>query len=195
MSKYRNDLPQLTSNLCVTDGGLETTLIFNHGYDLPEFAAFDLLSRPGGYEVLQDYYLPYIEVARQHRADFILESCTWRASPNWGRKLGYTTRELRDINQQAIAMLENIRRRYENDTTRMVISGCIGPQGDGYHPATQLTAQAAEDYHRPQIETLANTGIDLVSAFTINASAEAVGIVRAAQKPLIGKPATALPII
>ena len=43
MSKYRKSLPQLGSQLFLTDGGLETTLIFHNGMELPHFASFDLL--------------------------------------------------------------------------------------------------------------------------------------------------------
>jgi len=39
MSVYRNQLPQVASDLFMTDGGLETTLIFHEGIDLPYFAA------------------------------------------------------------------------------------------------------------------------------------------------------------
>ena len=43
MAKYRTGLPQLTMSTFMTDGGLETDLIFNQGIELQEFAAFDLL--------------------------------------------------------------------------------------------------------------------------------------------------------
>jgi S-methylmethionine-dependent homocysteine/selenocysteine methylase len=48
MSKYRHQLPQLSDKTFITDGGLETTLIFHHGFDLPEFAAFDLFKLSSG---------------------------------------------------------------------------------------------------------------------------------------------------
>ena len=37
--KYRGRLPQLDGGLFLTDGGLETTLIFHEGFELPMFAA------------------------------------------------------------------------------------------------------------------------------------------------------------
>jgi homocysteine S-methyltransferase len=46
MSKYRNALPQLRDAPFITDGGLETTLIYHDGVDLPDFAALVLLDRP-----------------------------------------------------------------------------------------------------------------------------------------------------
>jgi S-methylmethionine-dependent homocysteine/selenocysteine methylase len=185
MSKYRDQLPQLSDAPFITDGGLETTLIFEHGYDLPELAAFDLLSRPGGYEVLRDYFGPYARLAREHQVGFILESPTWRASRHWGRKLGYTGRDLRDMNRKAIAMLADIRRSQESGKTQMVISGCIGPRGDGYQVSSRMTAEEAKSYHFEQIQTFSETEADLVSAFTLNYAEEAAGIVRAAQKAQI----------
>lgn len=43
MARAKKNLPQLSDNLFLTDGGIETTLIFNEGLNLPYFAAFDLL--------------------------------------------------------------------------------------------------------------------------------------------------------
>ena len=182
MKTYRNHLPQLSNELFITDGCVETTLMFHHGYDLPEFAAFDFLNRPGGYQTIHDYYLPYVDLARKNGINFILESVTWRANRDWGAKLGYTAKDLREINRTSIALLEDLRRDHEDSHTTMVISGCIGPRGDGYHVTQKMTAGEAETYHLDQIVTFSKTGADLVTAFTLNHTEEAIGIVRAAQK-------------
>ncbi len=181
MSKYRHQLPQLSRTPFITDGGLETTLVFHHGLDLPEFAAFDLLPKTNGYELLRSYYRDYIALAAAHQVGFILESPTWRASRDWGRKLGYTPADLREINIQSITMLEQLRNEAETSQSPMVISGCIGPRGDGYEVADKMTADQAMAYHFEQIKTFSETSADLVSAFTINYAEEAVGITRAAQ--------------
>lgn len=185
MNTHRQQLPQLTTQPFLTDGGLETTLIFHHGYDLPAFAAFDLFRKPEGYAVLRDYYLDYLRQARAHGTGFILESPTWRANRDWGRQLGYSPAELTEINRKAITMLEELRADWQNSATPVVISGCIGPRGDGYQTDTSMNAEEAQDYHQEQIETFARTAADLVSAFTITYSDEAVGIVRAAQSAAI----------
>lgn len=181
MTTYRNELPQLSNHLFLTDGGLETTLVFKKGYDLPEFAAFDLLSRKGGYETLRDYYLPYLDIARTHKAGFILESPTWRASRDWGRKLGYSPADLRSLNRQAIAMMRELRTQWAAQGAPIVISGCIGPRGDGYVPGARMTVDESGAYHLEQIEALGDAGADLISAMTINYVEEAIGITRAAQ--------------
>lgn len=181
MSQHRHNLPQLTTQPFITDGGLETTLIFHHGYDLPAFAAFDLFRRPEGYAVLREYYLDYLRLAQSHGTGFILESPTWRASRDWGRELGYSPVELDEINRQSIALLHELQQAWQSETTPVVISGCIGPRGDGYQVGATMTANEAEAYHQRQISTFSRTEADMVSAFTITYSEEAVGIVRAAQ--------------
>ena len=182
MSKYRHHLPQLTPQTFITDGGLETTLVFHHGYELPEFAAFDLLTNPEGCDVLRDYYRSYIDLAKTGKAGFILESATWRASRDWGHKLGYSPVDLQDVNRKSIALLQDLRGESEDRATPMVISGCIGPRGDGYQVEKKMTVEEARVYHQEQVDTLSETEADLVSAFTINYVEEAIGITLAAQQ-------------
>ena len=177
--RYREQLPQLDGRLFMTDGGLETTLIFHDGFDLPEFAAVELLRSEEGAEALRSYYARYAELARELGVGFVLESPTWRASPAWAARLGYSVAELDALNRASIALMEEIRERYESPETPFVISGCIGPQGDGYAPDELLSAEAAERYHSIQIATFAETAADMVTAITMTYAAEAVGILRA----------------
>ncbi|WP_455377216.1 homocysteine S-methyltransferase family protein [Petrachloros mirabilis] len=182
MARYRNNLPQLQGGLYLTDGGIETTLIFHEGIDLPDFAAFDLMNRPGGEKVLRDYYRTYAALAKKFHAGMILESATWRASADWGRRLGYSRERLSDANRRSIKLLEEIRAEFEDAGTNVVISGCIGPRGDGYSPGDMMSEQNAEAYHRDQIETFAETDADMITALTMNYVEEAVGIVRASRQ-------------
>jgi S-methylmethionine-dependent homocysteine/selenocysteine methylase len=181
MSAYREHLPQLDDELFLTDGGLETTLIFHDGVDLPYFAAFDLLQEDAGIERLRAYYDRYAAIARQHDLGIVLESPTWRASADWGEKLGYDAVALADANRKAIGLLLQIRTAWATPSTRVVISGNLGPRGDGYRPDTRMNASEAEDYHAVQIGTFAQTDADMVSAFTLNYVEEAVGIASAAR--------------
>ena len=178
--KYRDHLPQLDGHLFLTDGGLETTLVFHQGIDLPEFAAFDLLKDSDGTETLRRYFEPYTALAREHGLGFVLESPTWRANPRWATEIGYSDRELDEMNRKAIALMEEIRDESESEGAPCVISGCIGPQDDGYNPAEKMTASAAQDYHAIQIGTFRQTAADMVTAITMTYADEAVGIARAA---------------
>lgn len=181
MAKYRTGLPQLLGNVFLADGGMETTLVFHDGLELPEFAAFDLLKNEEGRQHLEKYYLTYIDLAHRYNAGFILESATWRASPDWAERLGYSRLELEDFNHKSIDMLAALRNQHETATSPMVISGCVGPRGDGYNPASLLTELDAQDYHSVQIATFADSAADMISAITMTHSAEAIGIARAAQ--------------
>jgi S-methylmethionine-dependent homocysteine/selenocysteine methylase len=182
MPRYRDQLPQLGDRLFLTDGGIETTLIFHDGLDLPDFAAFDLLERPEGELALVKYFLSYTAFARQHRSGLVLESATWRANADWGTRLGYDAVRLARANRLAIRMLERLRHEVERDSGPIAISGCIGPRGDGYVPANAMSAAEAESYHAAQIATFASTNADLVTAITMNYVEEAIGVARAARR-------------
>jgi S-methylmethionine-dependent homocysteine/selenocysteine methylase len=175
-------LPQLDGELFLTDGGIETTLIFHRGLELPLFAAFVLLGDEQGIEALRDYYVPYLELARERGLGFVLESPTWRASPRWASELGYSAEQLNGLNRSAIALMEELRERYDSGAAPIVVSGCIGPQDDGYSPQTKLSAAEAQEYHATQVGTFAATTADMVCALTLTYADEAVGITRAAHE-------------
>jgi homocysteine S-methyltransferase len=174
-------LPELGHAPLLTDGGLETTLIFHRGVDLPLFAAFTLLGDEEGESLLRRYYDSYLRLAAEHGTGFVLESATWRASPRWADELGISPEELEGLNRRAIALLEELR---EENAARVpgpiLISGCIGPQDDGYQPARLLSADESERYHATQVGTFADTAADLATMMTITYAAEAIGFARAA---------------
>lgn len=176
---YRTSLPQLEGDLFLTDGGIETSLIFHQGLDLPEFAAFVLLDSEEGLDQLRRYYEPYLELAREGGTGFVLESPTWRASPGWAARLGVSAEKLDALNRRAITLMEELRERAGD--APVVISGCVGPEGDGYRPAKLLSAEAARDYHSTQITTFADTAADMVTAITMTYADEAIGVAQATQ--------------
>ena len=179
MSLYRDALPQLKNRLFLTDGGIETTLIFHDGLELPDFAAFHLLRTAAGQIALRKYFASYVSVAQQFGTGIVLETATWRANADWARKLGYSDTELAAAIRESVRLIEDLRPQFPSLT--LVISGCLGPRGDGYVPGATMTDSQAADYHRAQIETFAATSADLVTAFTINYLEEALGIARAAR--------------
>lgn len=181
MSKYRHAPPQLGNRPFLTDGGLETTLIFHEGWKLPMFEAFTLLDSERGRAALRAYYERYLALAIAGGYGFVLESPTWRANPDWGAKIGYDRAALARINRDAIALMDTIRKAHETETSPIVVSGCIGPRGDGYECGPVASPEEAQAYHAFQIALLADAGADCISAFTINNVNEAIGICRAAQ--------------
>ena len=159
----------------VTDGGLETDLLFNKRVDLPEFAAFPLVDQPEGARLLAAYYQEYAAVAAKVGAGFVLETPTWRANPDWATKLGYDAVALNRVNRAAVDLVRGVR-----TAVPVRVSGVVGPRGDGYLAAGHRAEEAAE-YHRPQIDSLAAAGVDVVHGMTLSEVAEAVGVVQAAR--------------
>jgi S-methylmethionine-dependent homocysteine/selenocysteine methylase len=181
MATYRKHLPQLDADrIFLSDGGLETSLIYHGGFDLPAFAAFPLMKDESGRDALHDYYRPYAEIAVENRLGFILETPTWRANPDWGAKLGYGEAALADVNRAGVALMQKLRAKFETRSSPMPVSGNIGPRGDGYQPDRLMSVEEAERYHAGQIRVFKDAGADLVTAMTMNYAEEAAGIARAA---------------
>jgi S-methylmethionine-dependent homocysteine/selenocysteine methylase len=179
---HRPRLPQLdAARPFLTDGGLETTLIFHRGLDLPCFAAFDLLKHEGGRDELRAYFEPYVDLARDQGAGFVLDTATWRANPDWAGRLGYSLDELDAANRDAVALAEQIRAAGAANGTPIVINGVIGPRGDGYDPGELMSPEEAERYHARQVATFADSAADMVTAVTMTHAEEAIGIARAAR--------------
>lgn len=187
MPRYRHALPQLSGRIFLTDGGLETTLVFQDGIDLPCFAAFDQMKGTEGVERLRSYFRRYATIARGFRLGFILESPTWRANPDWGARVGLSLAELADVNFRSIGLMQEIREEFDAPRTPIVISGQIGPRGDGYSPDRIMSEAEAEDYHAWQIDLFRKTEADMIAVLTMNYVEEAIGVARAAK--IAGMPA------
>jgi len=180
MSRYRSNLPQIHDQLFLTDGGMETYLIFQQGIQLPDFASFHLLQKPGGEEIVRTYFSAYADIARRYGTGLLLDTATWRANADWGTRHGLDAAALAAINARAVALLESLRDEFA--PVPVVISGCIGPRGDGYVPRETMTVRHAEAYHQPQIDALAATNADMLCAMTLNYVEEAIGITHAARR-------------
>ncbi len=164
-----------------SDGGLETDLIFNRGVDLPEFASFPLVEDEGGRDLLRTYYDGYAAVARKVDAGLTLESPTWRANPDWGRKVGYDLASLNRVNRAAIEFLQSLRASYQ-DVEDVRIIGAVGPRGDGYVAGERTDPEEAAEYHSHQVEVFADAGVDVVAAYTLTTAQEGIGVARAARR-------------
>jgi len=181
MTKYRKNLPQLNGGLFLTDSGLETFLCFQQGIDLPAFAAFPLMETEEGRNEIRNYMERHIRIAVENGLGFIMETPTWRANRDWGAKLGYDRSAIARVNRAAVEFLVGLREIHETAASPMVISGNIGPRGDGYNPANIMQPDEAQAYHAEQIESFAAAGVDLITTMTMTHVGEAVGIARAAQ--------------
>lgn len=180
MVKSKPTLPHESADFFLTDGGLETTLVFLEGFELPCFAAFDVLKDEKGYNAIREYYSRYLKIARDFNTGFILESPTWRANSDWIIKIGYPELAVSQINEKAVQLLIDVKDEFEDEVSNIIISGCVGPRGDGYKPANTMSVEDAQKYHLEQIEIFSHTPVDMVSAITMNYVEEAIGIARAA---------------
>lgn len=181
MTTVSHPLSFLPAGAYVSDGGLETDLIFNRGVDLPEFASFPLVEDDRGRALLRDYYDGYAAVARKVGAGLTLESPTWRANPDWGARVGYDAAGLDRVNRSAVEFLARLRESY-GDLVDVRIIGAVGPRGDGYVAGETPDPDEAAAYHRAQVDSFARAGADLVAAYTITSPEEGIGIVRAARQ-------------
>ena len=180
MSRYRKRLPQLGGRMFLSDAGLETMLSFQQGFTLPSFASFVLLREERGRQALRQYFELFARMAHEHGAGAVLETPTWRANRDWAGPLGYTALALAEANRAAVALLAEVRERWDSAATPIVISGNIGPRGDGYRADRRMSAFDARDYHLAQVATFAGTEADMVAAFTMTYPDEAIGVVDAA---------------
>jgi S-methylmethionine-dependent homocysteine/selenocysteine methylase len=180
MNTTETSLPPGT-RLFVTDGGIETDLIYRRNVSLPDFAAFPLLDTPEGRTILWQYYEDYVAIAASSGNGLILESPTWRANPDWGSRLGYSAEDLTRVNKSAIGMMNDIRDHHLDSISDILVSGSVGPRYDGYSSLATLEPREATDYHGPQLAAFAAAGADLATAYTLTHVGEAVGVVRAAR--------------
>jgi S-methylmethionine-dependent homocysteine/selenocysteine methylase len=188
MPAYRHHLPQLDAEIFLTDGGIETTLIFDEGFELPDFAVFPLLADPNGRAALERYFDAYAAIAVRDRVGIVLETPTWRANADWVVRLGYEPEQMGQLHADSVGLLLERRRIHETSATPVVISGCIGPRGDGYQVGTAMTVAEARTYHALQARAFAATEADQITAITMTYVEEAIGVTEAAR-------AVAMPVV
>jgi len=181
VSRYRHALPQLSGDLFLADGGLETDLIFNQGIAIREFAAHTLLPDPAGREAMTRYFQGYLSLAKAYGAGFILDSQTWKAHMHWADALGATEQELMAANRDSIEFIAGIRNTFSDNAGPIVLNGIVGPTSDAYAPEHRVSANQAEQYHARQLGWLAETEADMVAGVTFPRAEEAIGLVRAAR--------------
>jgi homocysteine S-methyltransferase len=180
MSQF-NALAQ-ASKPFLTDGGMETWLFFQQGFEAPEFAALVLIDDESARTALNSYFDGFLEMAERAATGFVLDTNTWRGCPVWAEKLGVSEDELLAMSGKAVTLAKDIRARWQDRVFPILINGVVGPADDGYKPGGHLTADEAEEVHSRQIAVFAKEGVDMISAITMTNIAEAIGIARAAKK-------------
>ncbi|MDG2001992.1 MAG: homocysteine S-methyltransferase family protein [Novosphingobium sp.] len=165
----------------LTDGGMETWLFFQQGFEAPLFAAIMLMEDDGARQALRRYFDGFLAMAEDAQTGFVLDTNTWRGCVEWAPQLGLSEDELLRLSCEAVKFAQRIRNDWKSRVPEILLNGVVGPAGDGYAPDQLPSAEQAQAMHGPQIGALARAGVDMISAITITNIAEAVGITRAAQ--------------
>ena len=174
-------LPRVDGTYYLTEGGIETEIMYKYGFELPHFAMFPLLDNPEALTAMKGIWQRSLRAAADNGFNAIMNGVDYRASPDWGALLGYTPDGLASMQMRAIDFLRDVARDFEQDIDTIIISGTIGPRGDAYSRNETITADVAEEYHSVQLATLKKAGVDMAWAMTFNNIPEAVGTIRAAE--------------
>ena len=168
----------------LADGGLETSLIFIYKLKLDLFASFLALGDGTGMEALRHYYKSYVAIAQRFKFGMILETATWRASPDWFEKLGFSLDQGSAIIHESVRLVKEIRdESITPQFSQILIAGVVGPRGDGYKSdMDKFTFQDYQSYHTFTINELVKAKVDYIAAVTMTSVAEAIGIVLACRK-------------
>lgn len=182
MTETRFNRLRSASRPWLTDGGLETSIIFHDGIDLPLFASFHLLESAEGKTALLRYFDRYLAIARDAGTGFVLDTATWRSGAFWAEPLGRSLEEMEQATRRAVRFAAAYRDTSETDGTPVIVNGVIGPAGDGYSPDALWSPEDAQRLHARQIHWMADEGAEMISAITFTHTGEAIGLVRAAEK-------------
>lgn len=161
-------------------------MIFLEGLDLPQFASFVLLDTEAGRAALGRWFDRFLDLAKAGGTGFVLDTATWRANMGWAEAMGMSRADIRRVNHAAVQFAEDWRADRESVEVPILINGVVGPAGDGYRIDHALGIAGAEAVHGPQVEALAEAGVDLISALTMTYPEEAIAIARLARR--LGKP-------
>jgi len=186
MTDQKTFPPQEEGRFYLSEGGVETEILYKYGFELPQFAVFPLLDNPEAVSKMQGMYRSYLDVVAKRGMSALIGGLDYRASPDWGDLLGYSPEGLSEANHKSIAFLREVADEYVSDVPEILIQGLIGPRGDAYDRNQSITADEAEDYHSVQLTTLKEANVDLALAITFNNIPESIGVARAAAK--IGVP-------
>ena len=176
----------LSERTFLTFAGDETYLLYIQGFPLREFCAFEVFDDAQAWRRMQDELLRPIADAAAANGMGLLAGClVWRASADYLARLG--GRDLAAVNRNAVERTRAFIDEWRNGSeaaraTPVIITGDIGPRGDGYAVSGPVSVGAAYDYHAAQVEVLARAGVDVLLPLTMTSLPETVGIVRAAAR-------------
>lgn len=191
----------LSERSFLTAGGTETYLLFQQQFPMREFCAFEIFEHDDALaELEQEYLYPLVSAVAENGHGLLLDALLWRAHPDYIEAIGYPVSDIERINRLAVARtkaaIDDWRQNtsVDNPDFPVLIAGDIGPRGDGYKLEDEApTIEASYNYHRAQLEALAGSGADVISAWTMTNANESIGIAKAAEP--LGLPITISPTV
>ncbi len=141
----------------------------------PDVAHGGLIYDDASRDVLTQVHREYLDIGQRYGIPMIATTPTWRANTERVSRSPFAGLP---VNRDGVAYMTALRAGYGGDASPILIGGQIGPKGDAYSPQEAPGADDAEAFHRPQIEELADAGVDLLIAQTLPAADEALGIAR-----------------
>jgi len=175
----------LAERTFLTFPGCETYLLYIQGFPLRDFCAFEVVYDDRAWQRLEDELLrPVADAAAARGFGLLADSFVWRASADYVTRLGAPG--VAAVNQRAIERVRAFITRWRagSDAARacpVLVTGDIGPRGDGYAATGAVSIGAAYDYHAAQVDVLARAGVDVLVPLTMTSLPETLGILRAAE--------------
>jgi len=142
----------------------------------PHLAHAGFVYKPVKRKFLKEIYGQYIDSVRPYDLPMVVFTPTWRANIE---RLRMASLSHRDVNADCFDFLSEIRKEYGEYSRRIFIGGLIGCKGDSYKAEEALTDANSVVFHRYQVESLSNAGVDFLFGSTLPSVTEAMGIARA----------------
>jgi homocysteine S-methyltransferase len=146
----------------------------SHSFD-PQIAYAGMLYDDAGRDVIGATHREYLDIGQKYGLPMVAGTPTWRAS---AARIGRSAHAGKPVNADACAYMHALRDSYGAAAAPILIAGTVGPKGDGYKPKEAPDADGAAAFHRPQIEALAQAGVDFFKVQTLPSFEEARGIAR-----------------
>ena len=175
-------LPQLTAPLTVTDGGLETTLVF-HARDRPArlrrlpAARHRARAAPRSPPTTSPTSTSAVRLGTR----FVVDTPTWRANLDWGARLGYDADPARRRQPARRRVRPRARHQRARRSAEHVVNGVRRPTRRRLRGRRRpCRPSEAAAYHGLQARAFAEAGAAMMTAVTMTYADEAIGVVRAA---------------
>ena len=129
-----------------------------------------------GKKILDKIYNQYISVAYKFNLPILILTPTWRANKERLELAGFKDK---NVNADCVKFLFDIRNKYGEFASKILIGAPMACKGDAYNPEEALLSDEAYNFHKFQVKKLSEAGVDFLLGSTLPASSEALGMAKA----------------